>query len=337
MPGLNLETHATAITARWSLVVVEEVPPLARLSSAELTEHLAAFLATLARAEGAIEQVAVRHAQSRHAQGIELAGVVREYASLRRVVTDELVGAEPDELRQIHAAIDQAIAEAANAYSVASDHVRESFIGILAHDLRDPLTAVMMSATLLGDSGLGEKQRQLVERITRGARRIERMIDDVLDFARTRLGERVPIDRVAAHMGELVTLAIDEARVHVGDREIHLVLTGDMHGRWDRARVVQALGNLLSNARLYGRGAIRVNVEGMPERISTAVVNEGSVIPDAMLTRIFDPFGRAAVEGKPRRGLGLYIVAQIAKAHGGAWRAESAEERTTFTIDWPRA
>jgi hypothetical protein len=343
----ELRTHKHAIATRWEREVLRDVPALAVLPRGALVDHMPEMLEGLAAwIDGADSDgfgvLAEGHALQRHSTGIDLEALTSEYATLRRVVLEQLVEvADVRSLIRLDAGIDRAVGEAARRYTSARDHVRERFISILAHDLRDPLTAVMMSATLLADMTLGDKQAQLVERITRGARRIERMIDDVLDFARGRLDGGIPIFPALANMGEICTEAIDDTRVAGPSRDVRLQITGDLRGMWDRDRVRQALANLLSNARHYGQGEILVRAWEREDRhaVLTSVANRGSFLSPEAIARIFDPFTRTSESSATHRGglgLGLYIVEQIARAHGGICRATSSEDSTIFTIEWPR-
>ncbi|MBS1121083.1 MAG: Sensor histidine kinase [Deltaproteobacteria bacterium] len=350
----DLRAQIGEISSRWDVVVLEEVPALAALSRAELLDHLPEFLDGLARwiagdlepARAGFRRLAERHALQRHSSGISLQALTSEYATLRRVILERLLEISDRDLVaasliRIGAGMDHAIGEAVRCYSDARDHVRERFIAVLAHDLRDPLSAVMMSATLLSDMTLGARQAQLVERVTRGSRRIERMIDDVLDFARGRSSGGIPVSPVNVDMAAICGEAIDEARALGLVAEIKLELSGDLRGMWDRDRARQALANLLSNARHSGQGVILVRAweRADPPAVLTSVRDHGPVIPPEIIGRIFDPFSRGQGEGRRRghgHGLGLYIVEQIALAHGGVCRASSTADATEFTIEWPR-
>jgi hypothetical protein len=349
----ELREHKQAIASRWEHEVLRDVPGLVALPRSSLVDHLPEFLDGLAAwidgrtadAEAGFRALAEGHAMQRQSAGIELDALTAEYVTLRRVILEHLRERVPPEqlveaLVRLSAGLDQAIYEAARRYTAARDHVRERFIAILAHDLRDPLTTVMMSSTLLADLTLGEKQAQLVERLTRGARRIERMIDDMLDFARGRLDGGIPIYPALADMGEICSDAIDEARTLGPGREITADVAGDLRGHWDRDRVRQALGNLLANARRYGTGDIRVRVWEREDHhaVLTAIENTGPAIAAEAISRIFDPYARASDPSQRRGGLGLglFIVAQIVRSHGGTYHVTSDEQLTTFTLEWPR-
>lgn len=352
--AVALRTFKQEIGNRWEATVLADAPALGQLSRASLIDHLPEFLEGLAAwvegnrddAELGFSRLAEGHALQRHSAGIPLEALTAEYATLRRSILETLIERTPaDELVAslvvVDAGIDRAVNEAIKRYANARDHVRERFIGILGHDLRDPLTAVMMSATLLSAMiPTEDKQAQLVAKISRSAERIERMIDDVLDFARGRLSGRIPITPTLVDLGDVCRAVVDEARALSPGREIELEASGDLRAMLDRDRVSQALGNLVSNARHYGSGPIVVRAWERDDRhaLLTSVTNQGATIPQATLTRIFDPFARATTTRRSGGlGLGLYIVDQIALAHGGTCTARSsAEAGTTFSIEWPR-
>lgn len=167
------------------------------------------------------------------------------------------------------------------------------------------------------------------------------MVDEVVDVARSRLGEQLSLSPATFDMADVCHEAIGEARALPAPREILLDVSGNVSGTWDRERARQVLVNLISNATQSSQGAIWVRVDEKPEQraVVVSVTNRGSVIAPEIMGRIFDPFARAMLDPSRIRGLGLglYMVEQIARAHGGAVRATStATEGTTFSIEWPR-
>ncbi len=348
----EIRAHKADIAARYERIVLQEVPILQTLNRATLIDHLPEFLNGLAdwmegnnaRAREGFTMLAEGHALERLNVGIALDMLTTEYAVLRRVIIEELVTHLP--VAEVVAAvvslndgIDRAIFEAVQRYAVSRDEIRERFIGILAHDLRDPLAAVRISAEMLLESHLQHPQRELVAKIDRGAARIGRMIDDVLDFARTRLGEGIPVNLVLTDLGDIAAAAVAESNTAAPRRQTRFERSGDLRGRWDADRVRQALANLLANARHYGTGEIvlRCWESSDHQRVFTSVTNEGKPIPERMLQRIFDPFERGTTAQRRGLGLGLFIVQQIALAHGADCHVTSNErEGTTFMIAWPR-
>lgn len=339
-----LRERAQDITERWhcdlpspSAALVERMPELIEAIASWVEGEREASLAQL-------RDVAHAHALEHHRAGRELTDALTEYEALRKMLLEIALGGDQVELASslltLATALDRTICAACARYESEHDHVRERFLGMLVHDLRDPLTAVTMSANLLADMTLGDKQAQLVGRITRGARRIEKMVDEVVDFARSRLGEELSLIPATFDMAEVCNEAILELRALPAPRDIQLDIAGNVTGTWDRARVRQALVNLISNATQSGQGPIRVRVSEAEDRgrVVVAVTNQGTVLSPEILARIFDPFARAVLEQTRMRGLGLglYMVEQIARAHGAVTRATSTTEGTTIFVEWPR-
>jgi signal transduction histidine kinase len=167
-----------------------------------------------------------------------------------------------------------------------------------------------------------------------------RMVEDLLGFAHGHLGEGIPVEPVPGDLGEIVRTAVDEARAANPDRPIKVEISGELRGSWDRGRVQQAFGNLIGNAIQYGTGAITVvaRADG-PRAVVTEVANSGEPIPAEVLPVLFDPFRRGKQTAKKQGGLGLglYIVREIALAHGATIDVTStAASGTRFTLRWPR-
>jgi signal transduction histidine kinase len=140
-------------------------------------------------------------------------------------------------------------------------------------------------------------------------------------------------------MGEICRSAVEEISAAHPQRSIELSLRGDLRGTFDRERVLQAIGNLLGNALQHGEDPIRVAAWESDQRdgLFTRVANRGAPIPTAILPRLFEPFVEAGGENRRGLGLGLYIVAQIARAHGATCKVSSTDEETAVTVHWPRS
>lgn len=221
-------------------------------------------------------------------------------------------------------------------------HFRERFIGILGHDLRSPLTAILASAGLiLRQKDSGDPVLAAAARITGSAERMGRMISDLLDFTQARLGGGMVVKRQPCDLGELARAVVDEVGASDPSRRISLQIEGDMHGSFDPDRAARLLSNLLQNALAYGPPGqpIAVELRGREQDVAIAVSNGGPQIPPAERAVLFDPFrrGRDAPSKESKGlGLGLFIVQQIAHAHGGEAAVESEEGRTTFTVTLQR-
>ena len=216
---------------------------------------------------------------------------------------------------------------------------RELFIGIVSHDLRNPIGAIMLCCDQLVRRGkLDDVDAKLVERIVSSSQRMARMIRQLLDLTRVRLGAGIPLELKPADLGQICQeIALEfEARAPVRI-EIH----GDVTGTWDSDRLAEVLSNLIGNAVDHGAkdAAIRVAVRGEELEVVVEVANPGEPIPEAILSVLFEPFR----QGRPAKktaagnlGLGLYIARQVVLAHGGTLTARSADGTTTFTIRLPR-
>lgn len=216
---------------------------------------------------------------------------------------------------------------------------REEFIGVIGHDLRSPLSAIRTGAQILSQrAALESADRGVVERVASSADRMSRMIDDLMDFARGRLGGGIPLRRSTVDLHALCREAVDEARTAHG-RAVDLHLSGDPRGFWDGDRLAQLLSNLVGNALQHSptHSAVAITVREEADHAVVAVTNGGPAIAPDHLKHIFEPFRRGAADGSAGLGLGLYIVERIVSAHGGMIEVESADEiGTTFTVKLPR-
>lgn len=251
----------------------------------------------------------------------------------------------PRPLTRFNEAIDESLAEAVSWYTARIEDARELLNGVLAHDLRSPLGAVLTSAeVLLRDDDLNAQQMRTVVRVRNGATRMRTMISDLLDFTRTRLGTGLPMAIDESNIEMIVRDVCEEQRALHPDVTIRCESSGNLTGRWDSSRMAQMLANLIGNAVEHGgRSSVTVIAEGQNDAVALKVRNEGGAIPEEEQRVIFDPLRRAVVkdrEGRPTGdglGLGLYIARQIAEAHGGTIEVNSSEdEGTTFTVRVPR-
>jgi two-component system, sensor histidine kinase and response regulator len=207
-------------------------------------------------------------------------------------------------------------------------------IAMLAHDLRSPLTAIRMIAESQVRSEPSERSRELSRRVLRAADRMEAMTEELLDFARAG-STGMPVTPVEVDLGALCRESVEEVTAGHPDRSIDVEIAGTVEGKWDRERIRQAFSNLLVNAVKYGRGRIAVRVRLSSGYAESQIWNDGDPIPEDRMARIFEPFERGA-QGGAGLGLGLYIVREIARSHGGGVRVESAHGRgTTFTLRLP--
>ena len=212
-------------------------------------------------------------------------------------------------------------------------------LGVFAHDLRSPLGAISLTADTLLTAQPEPTARKRFELILRSTKRMERMVNQLVDYGRARLGTGLPMTVDEADLGVLARVAVEDARARTG-RAVELAIDGDARGTWDPERISQAVANLIGNAAEHGGAgeAVRVHVDGgAADRVRLTVWNAGAIEP-AVLAEVFAPFRG----GRPRTktsglGLGLHLACAIAEAHGGRVDVRSTpDEGTTFTLELPR-
>ena len=220
---------------------------------------------------------------------------------------------------------------------------REEFIGVIGHDLRAPLSAIVSGAHLLSLGRPSPDDRDTAARILSSASRMARMIDDLLDFTRGRLGGGIPIQRRLVSTAEVCRHVVDELAASHAGRAIALTTTGDDQAELDADRIAQVVSNLVGNALRYSPddSVVRVAIDGDSEAaVTLRVCNDGAPIPSDDLQSVFEPFRRGRAHAPTNGaglGLGLYIVERIAGAHGGSVTVSSSlAEGTCFTVWLPR-
>jgi PAS domain S-box-containing protein len=216
-------------------------------------------------------------------------------------------------------------------------------IGIVSHDLRNPINAIGIAAVLLSKADhLNERQAKAVSRIVSSSDRARRMLRDFLDFTEARTLGRIPVAPGPANIGQIARQVFDELRVLYPDRAATIEHEGDAQGTWDADRIAQVIGNLLSNAYQHSRpsAAIQLRTRGTPGDVTIEVQNEGGEIPPGEIARFFQPFergGDATPSAERSVGLGLFISKQIVEAHHGTISVQSsASEGTVFRVCLPR-
>ncbi len=219
----------------------------------------------------------------------------------------------------------------------------QKLIGIVSHDLRTPLGAIVTAAGLLqATSGLDERQRKAVSRILSSSDRATHLIRDLLDFTQAHLGGGIPLKRQPMDLHAVLHEALAELRQASPGRQVLVETRGDGKGQWDSERINQMITNLVSNALAHGTPdePVRVRVSGEADAIQLEVHNQGPPIPAELLSRIFHPLTRGEhstrLSGR-HIGLGLYIVREIVHSHGGSIEVTSSlEAGTTFVVHLPR-
>lgn len=362
-----IEQHMNEIVSEWEVFARTLLPEVATTTSLALREHAKPILRAIAKqierdppgAKPLAASADATHAAAlgalRHLGGFNLLQLGSEYRALRASVIklwrmhlsrehhDAL-----DDLTRFNESLDQALAQSTASYADELARSRDTFLAILGHDLRSPLSAVTMSGYYLSKAGLhgGQQELQAVARIQRGAAKMGTMIKDLLEYTKTRLGRGIPIVRQACDIGRLCEAAVEEMRSGHPGRVFRFGLSGDLRGAFDGARLEQVLANLLNNAVQHGAKDSPVILEavGLRDAISVHVKNYGPAIPGDALQVIFDPLVQvsapASDPGRPSTslGLGLFIARHILLGHGGTLEVESTDtDGTTFTARLPRS
>jgi signal transduction histidine kinase len=295
------------------------------------------------------------HAIGRLGSGFDLIEVVSEYRALRASVLQLWRDSAPeaderdvDELTRFNESIDQSVAKAVSSYTLRVDQARDLYLAILSHDLRNPLNSIAMSAELLRRADISQRAAEALgcaSQISTNAQVMARMIGDLLDYTRTRLGAGMPVSPTSMDLSSLCRELFNEFRTAHPDRVIRFHSDGEQTGDWDTDRLRQAISNLLGNAVQHGaeNAPIDLKLTGEPSDVVIVVHNGGPPIPPGELPRIFEPLVRGASAEHPKRnrpgsiGLGLYIAREVARSHGGRIDVTSSQESgTAFTMHLPR-
>jgi phosphoserine phosphatase RsbU/P len=241
--------------------------------------------------------------------------------------------------RQLEAEVKHAEDRATLEAERADSQLREQFIAVLGHDVRNPLSSIAMGTELLlAKSGQGPERRTL-ERIRASSKRISSLVDDLMDLARGRLGSGVPLQLAPApDLALRLHHVVAEMQSAHPERQIGLQGALSRPVLVDEQRIEQLLSNLLANAVQHGSGAtaIKVELDADDSELRLRVENEGETIPEELRRRLFEPYVRGDSQRREGLGLGLYIVSEIARAHGGGVSVTSEGGRTAFLVTLPQ-
>ncbi len=219
--------------------------------------------------------------------------------------------------------------------------LREQFIAVLGHDLRNPLAASSSGLALLGEEEMAGQQDMLVEMLQGSVARMAELIDNVLDFARGRLGAGIPLDqRPDVLLTPVLEQVVSELRLGSPGQVITTAFDLADPVRCDPSRMGQLVSNLLANALTHGAAdhPVHIHADQAGHRLTIWVANAGEPIPPAAMDRLFQPFFRGEVRASQQGlGLGLHIASEIAKAHGGTLIATSTAHETRFIFQMPMA
>ena len=366
--------HTESILVAWE-AFARSILPGAKMDSLALRDHAADILLATVRDMESVETADQRsdkssgypdgsalnirlngaseeHAIGRLGSGFNLQQLVSEYRALRLSVLNLWRESRPttrerdvEDVNLFHESIDESLTKAVNCYTNRLNESRDMFLAILSHDLRSPLNAISMSAELLPQtSKLDTEATGFASKISTSAKVMARMISDLLDYTRTRLGAGMPIERATMDLSVVCKDVVDEALLANPALKLRLASSGDTIGEWDDDRIRQVVSNLLGNAIQHGdrRALIELTLKGDGSHVTLSVTNQGEPIPPGEMTKIFDPLvrGASAVTPKQNRpgsiGLGLYIARELVLAHEGTIDVTSSKEAgTVFTVRLP--
>jgi signal transduction histidine kinase len=304
------------------------------------------------RKERSLAQSAAEiHAALRLAGGFDIGQMASEYRALRASVIKlwgktnlPMDAGDVTDLIRFNESIDQELAESVSHYTYEVARSKDLLLGILGHDLRNPVQSIMFSGEILRRGTLDKFQIKLVDQVVGGADRVNELINSLLDVTRSRFGAGPAITRSPMDLGLVGAQVVDELRVLDPTREILVDVLGNLKGTWDKPRVGQVFSNLIGNALQYGShdAPVSISIRGDDQAVDIIVHNRGTPIPASALKTIFSPLKRLNSGDHSRDefanlGLGLFITAEAVEAHGGSIKVTSSDnEGTTFAVRLPR-
>ncbi len=374
MPTLSsfITNNMEAIVEEWQTFATTMEPAASTMSALSLRDHAKPILLAIAKdlessqtplaqsekSKGmaplaARETAAATHGALRHVSGFDLNQLGAEYRALRASVIRLWTQQQPagsdtavfEEMIRFNEAVDQAVAESTFRYAAELALSRDTFMAILAHDLRSPLSAITMLSHLMERTAATDGARKQAVQIQRSAKEMAGMIRDLLEYTRTQLGKGMPVAPRACSLTVLCRDAVEEVQSAYPQRQLVADVPDGLAATVDNARLRQALSNLLNNAVQHGAPDAPVSLAArvVGEEVTLAVRNFGEPIPAESLQVIFDPL----VQLSPRSaagmdtpstnlGLGLFIAREVALGHRGTLEVVSDRENgTVFTMRLP--
>jgi signal transduction histidine kinase len=364
-----IETRAQEILKEWEAFAATRLPAASGMNALELRDHapqilqaIAADLRTaqtveaqMAKSQGrapvlvdAPHTAAQVHGIRRAQTGFDISQMVSEYRALRASVLHlwRTSGAPDPEssindIIRFNDAIDQAIAESVVLFTEEVERGRNLFLGVLGHELRNPLNAIHMTAHHLARVRTDALISEAAERLIASGGRMKALLDDLLEFSRTKLSLGLPISPVETDLAPICTSVLREIKAADPTHQVQLRITGDVRGKWDPRRLHQVLTNLAANALTYRAADTPVWLEviGSDDHVTLTVRNQGTPIARETLHTLFDPLKRgvAGAGGDGTHlGLGLFVAREIVRAHHGDIEAQSDVRETVFTVHLPK-
>lgn len=359
------------IVAEWETFASTLLPAAKTLTPVALRDHfhgilkrIAADIEALAEPGHAAKEstialasrhdAAAEHGTVRHAAGFELHQVSAEFHALRDNILRTWIAHDfaKDEqaftqMLRFNDAVDKAMADSLARYAEEVERSRNMFLAILGHDLRTPLSAIIMTSQYLATPGIAQDRlNEAAERLGRSAAAMSAMIKDLLEFTRSRLGKGIPVLPAPCDLGKVCASALEQIREAHPNRQFDLEVSGPLDCVIDGERIGQVLWNLLNNAVQYGARNLPVDISAQSDAddITVQVRNHGPAIPAETLQVIFNPMIHVGDDSDDslmppaNLGLGLFIAREIVHAHHGEISATSSDkEGTVFTFTLPRS
>jgi signal transduction histidine kinase len=370
-----ISENMESIVQAWEDFARTIEPPALSMDKRALRDHASAMLRViskdLAAGQTALEQsekskghglrdnnddtdtAAESHADARLLSGYTIEQIVSEFRALRASVlrlwsnsAERRQDIDALDIIRFNEAIDQALAESVGRYAQAVKKSQNLFLSILGHDLRDPLEDSIMGASLImSTTYIGSKHNEVATQIFNNGQRMQKLVNNLLDFTRTQLGSSLPIKVKRTDIVNLCLGAVEELRRNYPGRSIEFNAKGDREGMWDAARIAQVFSNLIGNALQHGAEdePVTVHLDCESDEIVAKIRNKGAPIDRERMQSIFEPLVRFTEEdwighaNETSLGIGLYITREIVQAHKGVIRVDSSKgEGTTFTFRLPR-
>ena len=363
-----IEHHTDAIVAK-AIEFAKTVEVGTRLDDVALRDHLPeivhAIVADLRTSQTRAEEIeksegrapmlaghprsaAGTHALHRAHSGYSISNLVSEYRALRASVLRLWAdapeqAAAPEEITRFNEAIDEAIAESVSHFTAEVERWRAIFLGVLGHDLRSPLSAIVMTSELIARMAVDAPVATAAQRLIRSGERMRELLDKLLVYNRVQMGVGFEVHRVDVDLARACREEIEMLQASMPGTRIEFEAPQALRGAFDAGRVREALANLVVNAWKYGTpdGAIQIALRDAGDGAELVVRNPGVPMPRETFDLMFEPLRRGGVSGgeaeRASLGLGLFIVSQIAQAHGGSIRGESADGDTIFRLHLPSA
>ncbi len=364
-----IRSHREPILEEWEAFAKTQLPAARCMSTLSLRDHSAEILEAMARdiSEPQSEQeqteksvgrapeqssapntAAQTHALLRQKGGFDINQLGAEYRALRASVLrlwtahSQPDPIQPEDVMRFNEAIDQALAESITYFDDQLQRSRKLFLGMLAHDLRNPVNAVILIGDYLAALEAGEEVTEAAASLKRCGGSIKALLEDLADFNRSQLGVGIQLRRAEVDLAPIFTAEVDLLRRAHPDSVITIHLEGNTTGHWDGARLQRVLRNLIANAIEHGTAgtAITVQVQGHASTLDFVVRNFGRTIPASSYDEIFSPLSQGP-HGRHDRdvqslGLGLFIVREVIQGHGGTVEVTSGRGETAFTVHLPR-